>query len=163
MRLLTPLAATAALLLAGPVLAQEAAPTAPAAAAAPAAPERVKSAEELALEADAQAFQGRMQAMRGEIGAAMQASAGDQAKATADIDLVLSRYQPEIDGFAGKVETFLNGQAALTSDEGQKQGLAAAATQASASIRTIPDQVRASVQQAFTTAAAAPAAAPASQ
>lgn len=162
MRLLTPLAATAALLLAGPVLAQEAAPTAPAAAA-PAAPERVKSAEELALEADAQAFQSRMQAMRGEIGAAMQASAGDQAKATADIDLVLARYQPEIDGFAGKVETFLNGQAALTSDEGQKQGLAAAATQASASIRTIPDQVRASVQQAFTAAATAPAAAPASQ
>lgn len=157
MRLMTPLAATAALMLAAPVMAQDA-PVAPPVIAAAPAPEPAKSAEELALEADAAVFQTTMQTMSADIGNAMVAAAGDAAKATADVDVVLARYEPQIEAFAVKVETFLAAQAAASTVEAEKTALAAASAQASLGLRSIPAQVRASVLAQMTAPAAAPAA-----
>lgn len=154
MRLIS-LAAAAALLLASPALAQTPAPAAAPEAAAAAGPQ---SPAEIALQADAEAFQARMQAMTDEISAAMQAGRGDSARITADVELVLGRYEPEIGGFADRVQAFLTAESAASTDERRKAALAAAAAEASTSIRSIPVQVRTSVQQAVLADAAAPAA-----
>jgi hypothetical protein len=140
------LAAAAALAIAGPVLAQEAPAAAPVAAASDAA--------EDALQAKAGVFQGRMETMAHEMQAALTAAAGDQAKADADLDALVARYQPEADAFAEEVKAFADAQVAsgeATADE------AAGMAQAVTVIRTVPSMVRTQVQQAAAAAPATPA------
>lgn len=146
------LAATAAaLILAGPALAQDAAP-------APAAPPA--SVEQQAMEARGAEFEARMDAMGKDLEAAVEAGGGDEAKTMSDVDVVLARYQPDIDGFAVALEAFLHAESEKTADPEQKAGYAGAAAQAKAAISSIPDQVRAGVRQGLSNAPAAPATAP---
>lgn len=147
------LAATATLAFAAPALAQEAPAAAPQAAA-PAAP---KSAEELAMEAKAQAFEARMAQMQPELEAAVRGSGGDQTKGLADVNVVLARYQPDIEAFATAVEGFFDSQIAASTDEAAKQQMTAARAQVGPALRGIPDQIRAGVPQAIASLNAAPA------
>ena len=146
------LAAAATLAFAAPAFAQEAA--APAPAAAPA-----KSAAELEMEAKAQAFEARMGQLQPELEAAIMASGGDQTKGMADVDAVLARYQPDIEGFATQLEAFIDGEIATTTDEAKRQEMTAARAQVGPALRGIPAQIRAGAAQAIAAQAAAPAAA----
>ena len=146
------LAATATLAFAAPAFAQEAA--APAPAAAPA-----KSAAEIEMEAKAQAFEARMGQLQPELEAAIMASGGDQTKGMADVDAVLARYQPDIEGFATQLEAFIDGEIATTTDEAKRQEMTAARAQVGPALRGIPAQIRAGAAQAIAAQAAAPAAA----
>jgi hypothetical protein len=139
------LAAAAALALASPALAQDAP-----AASAPSAAEASDPAE-AALEAKAQVFQSHVETMVEDMQAAVSASGGDQAKANADLDAIVARYQPEADAFADEVKAFMDTQTA--GGEASAEDLAGMA-QAVTMIRTVPAMVRAQVQQA---AAAPPA------
>ena len=146
------LAATATLAFAAPAFAQEAA--APAPAAAPA-----QSTAEIEMEAKAQAFEARMGQLQPELEAAIMASGGDQTKGMADVDAVLARYQPDIEGFATQLEAFIDGEIATTTDEAKRQEMTAARAQVGPALRGIPAQIRAGAAQAIAAQAAAPAAA----
>ena len=154
MRLLTPLAAVAALAIAAPVLAQEAAPAPQAPAAAPEA----KSPEEAALQAKGEAFEARMDQMTAELDAVMKDESKDDATVTAEANAIVDRYAPEMTTFAGEVEAFLRAESEKPENAAQKDQIVTAATTAGQAIRAIPDQVRAGVQQAVAARGAAPTA-----
>ena len=151
MRLLTPLAAVAALAIAAPAFAQDAAPAPQAPAAA--APEAPPTPEEAAFEAKGEAFGQRIEAMVTEMQTA--AAQSDKAKAKTDLDGIQARYQPEVDAFATEFETFVTAQTAASGQDASVQ-IAAVAQQ----IKTIPAQARAEAE-AEANAPAAPAEAPA--
>jgi len=156
MRLLTPLAAVAALAIAAPAFAQETAPAPQAPAAAPA--EEAQSPEEAALEAKGEAFEARMNQMSAELDAVMQDQSKDNATAAAEASAIVDRYAPEMTAFAGEVETFLRAQSEKPENAAQKDQLLAAATAAGQAIRAVPDQVRGQVDQAIAARGAAPSA-----
>jgi hypothetical protein len=112
---------------------------------------------EAEFEAVAEAFGERMQAMASEMQAAITEAAGDAARKDASLDAIEARFQPEADGFASALETFLNQQAAAagaTEGGGAAQAqIAAALSMALPQIRGIPQKVRSETEQA---AAAAP-------
>ena len=114
---------------------------------------------EAEFEAVAEAFGERMQAMASEMQAAIADAAGDVAMKDASLDAIEARYQPEADGFASALETFLNQQAAAAGaaegGEAAQAQIAAALSMALPQIRGIPQKVRSETEQA---AAAAPAA-----
>lgn len=139
------LAASAVLAFAAPAFGQQA-PAAPPAAEAP-------SAEQVAFEAKGEAFGARMQTMGSEMQTALTAAGSDQAKARADLDAIVARYQPEADAFAAEFETFFASQMATVPEE-QRTAMAGMAPQISATIKGAPAMVRSQVEQA----AAAPAA-----
>lgn len=150
------LAASATLAFAAPAFAQDAPPARPAAAEAP-APAPVKSAEEVEMEARAEAFQARMTQMGPELEAAVKASGGDQTKGMADIDAVLARYQPDIESFASALDAFFDAQIASAPDDATREQMTAAKGQAGPMLRAVPEQIRAQAAQAIT-AQGAPAA-----
>jgi hypothetical protein len=139
------LAAAAVLAFALPAAAQEA-PAAP-----PAAPAAADA--EAAMEAKAEAFEARMLEMRNEMKAAAAAAGGDQAKATANLDAIQARYQPEVDAFATEVTTFINSQLAVMPED-QRAQMTAMIPVIEAQVRNVPAQIRTEA----TTAPAAPAA-----
>ena len=133
MRTLTSAAlAVSALLMAAPAFAQTAAapttaPTPPAAA--PAGP------DEDAVDAASAAFEAQIEQMTTEIQSAKTAAGTDTAKANADADLIVARYQPKADAFAEMVKAFIATQP--VPPEAQPQ-VAAAIEQ----IRGIPKMAR---------------------
>lgn len=155
MRLLSSVAAAAVLAVAAPALAQEAAPAPQAPAAAPA---EAKSPEEAALEAKGEAFEAQMEQMNTELEAVVQDQNKDATTKTAEANAVIDRYAPGMTTFADEVEAFLKAESEKPENAEKKSELLAASTQASAAIRSIPEQIRAGVQQAITAQAAAPAA-----
>jgi len=141
------LAASAALALATPAFAQEA-PAAPA--------EADSAAAEAAFEARAEAFEARMEAMGAEMQTAVGAAAGDQARLSADLDVIAARYQPDADAFAEELKAFIASQLAGMPPEAQAQ-MTMAGPLIDAQVRGAPAQAKA---QALAAAAApAPAAA----
>lgn len=147
------LAATATLAFAAPAFAQDV-PT-PATAEAPA---RALSPEEIEMQTKSQAFEARLAQMQPELEAAVKASGGDQTKGMADVNAVLARYQPDIEGFAAALETFLDGQLAIAPDDEARQELTVAKDQVGPMLRGIPDQIRAGAPKAIAAMATAPAA-----
>ena len=145
MSLRTALAAAAVLAFATPAFAQDA----PAADTATAA-----AAQANAFQARAEAFQQAMVSMRGEMQAAITASAGDQAKANADLDAVAARYQPQADAFAVELDAFITSQRSVMSSEDQAQ-MAQMGPVLRAQITGAPATIKAGVMAA---AAAPPAA-----
>ena len=135
------LAASALLAFAAPAVAQEAPQDAPAA---PIAATPEASPEQLALEAKAEAFKGRMESMAGEIRAALAAAGGDEARAGGELDAIVARYQPEADAFADEVAAFINAEAAKD-QEASPAELSAALSGAVAAIKGIPGQIRTGV------------------
>lgn len=152
------LAATAALAVAAPAFAQ----TPPAPAAAPAA-EAPADPAEAALEAKGQAFGASMQAMAGEMQSAITAAGGDQTRAHAALDAIVSRYQPQADSLAADVQAFIDAKMAASTDEQEKASLASAGPAAVARIKGVPVMVRDQMIQASAAPAAAPATPPAAQ
>ena len=144
------LAASAVLAFAAPAIAQEA-PAAPPAA-------EAKSAAELAFEAKGEAFQARMEQMQAELESAVTAAGSDQAKGMADVDAILARYQPEIDGFVADFETFIDAEAAAETDETKRAQMTGAKAGIRAALSGLPAQIRAGAQAALAAQAAAPAA-----
>ena len=142
------LAASAALAFASPALAQEA-PAAPPAAEAEAA------AAEAAFEARAEAFGARMEAMGAEMQTAVTAAGEDQAKLSADLDVIVARYQPDADAFAEELKAFIATQMGSMPPEQQAQA-AMVGPMIDAQVRGAPAQAKAEAM-----AAAAGAAAPA--
>lgn len=156
------LAASAVLAFAAPALAQEA-PAAPAAAA-PA--EEAPSPAAIELEAKGEAFKVRMDEMKAEIEAAIAGAGTDQAKGMADVDAILVRYQPDIDGFVAAFGTFIDAEAAAAPTEDERAELIGAKASVEAALSSIPVQVRAAAEAAMAaqaTAPAAPAPAPAAE
>lgn len=128
----------AALIAASPTLAQETAPPPP--------PASDTAAAEAAIEARAEAFEGRIRQMGEEMGAAITAAGPDRAKRTADLDAIQARYQPEMEAFASELEAFVLPQiAAMPADEqaGARTGFEAGMAQ----IRGLPAMVRAQAEQ----------------
>jgi hypothetical protein len=113
------------------------------------------------MEAKAQAFEARLSQMQPELEAAVKASGGDQTKGMADVDAVLARYRPDIEGFAVALETFFDGQMATAPDDATRQQLTAAKAQVGPMLRGIPDQIRAGAPEAIASMAAPQTAAPA--
>ncbi len=137
------LAAVAVLAMAGPAFAQTApAPTAPAAPAA--------APTEADLEAAGEAFGTDMQAMSSELTAAKTAAGADTAKANADADAIVAKYQPKADAFATLISAFMATQP--LPPEAQAQIDAGLAT-----IRDTPNKVRQGVMAAPAAATPAPA------
>lgn len=137
----------AALGLATPALAQEAAPAAPAPVAAPAV-------TEADIEAAGEAFSEKMEAMGQEVAAAVTAANGDMVKARADTDPIVAKYQVDADAFA----TLLTGFLAAMPEGPQKVQMMAAAPVFEAQIKGAPAQARDAAL-----APTAPAATPAPQ
>lgn len=151
---LRPLLAAAALLIGLPAASVHAQQTPPPTTAAPApAP---MTPEQAAFSARGETFQARLQEMNGELERAMGDPATDAAGKTAATNAILSRYQPEIDAFAGELETFLRSQAERPENAAKRDELLAAASTAPTQVRGIPEMVR----QAIAEALAAPPAAP---
>lgn len=151
------IAAAALLAVAAPAVAQDA-PAAPAQSApAQAAPAQAPSAEAAALEAKGEAFEARIEAMRGEMQAAVTAAGGDQGKLTADLDAIVAKYQPEADAFATELEAFFANPPAEVPAE-QRAGMSQAGPMVGAQIRGFPAQAKAeTLAQAAPAAPAAPA------
>ena len=141
------LAASAVFAFAAPAFAQDAPAPAPAPAA-PAAP----SAEEAALQAKGEAFGARMQQMATEMQSAVTAAAGDTAKANADLDAIVARYQPEADAFGDEVAAFITAQSA-TAPEQQAQ-MAQMIPMITAEITGVPAKAKTDVLAAAASAAA---------
>ncbi|MNT18313.1 hypothetical protein D3C72_1535050 [compost metagenome] len=151
------LAATTILALAAPTFAQEAPAAAPQAAASEeATPEEAKSPEVLAFEAKAAAFDLRLVQLQSELEAAIASAAGDQAKGMAEVEIILARYEPEIDAYAPEMEAFYDSQIAAA-DDPQREALINTKTQKSAFIRGMTSHVRKVAPQFIMTAAPAPA------
>lgn len=128
----------AALMVASPALAQEAA-------ASPAASD--SAVAEAAFEARAEAFEGRIRQMGEEMGTAIANAGPDLAKRDADLDAIEARYRPEIDAFVSDLEAFVGPQfAALPADQqaGARTGFEAGMAQ----IRGLPAMMRAQAEQA---------------
>lgn len=140
------LTSAALLALAGPVLAQEAAPAAPVSAVAP-------TVTEADVEAAGEAFGQKMEAMGQEIAAVVTAANGDMVKARADTDPIVAKYQPDADAFAGIVMGFL----AALPDGPEKAQMTAMAPVFEAQIKGAPAQAR---DAALTSAPAAAEPAP---
>jgi len=148
------LAASAVLAFAAPALAQDA-PAAPPAAEAP-------SAAEIAMEAKGEAFKARMEQMQGEIEAAISGAGTDQTRGLADVDAILARYEPDIEGFIVDFEAFIDAEAAAEPDETKRAEMSGAKMGVRMALSGLPAQIRAAAQSALTaqaTAATAPAAA----
>lgn len=148
MSLRTALAAAAVLALATPVFAQDAPAADPAAAA--------QAETEAAFEAKGQAFQQAMATMRGEMQAAFTAAAGDQAKASADMDVIAARYQPQVDAFALELDAFITSQLPVMPPEAQAQ-MTQMGPMIRAQIVGAPATIKAGVIQEAAAAVAAPA------
>jgi hypothetical protein len=142
------LAASALFVFAAPAFAQDAPAPAPAPAA-PAAP----SAEEAALQAKGEAFGARMQQMATEMQSAVTAAAGDTAKANADLDVIVARYQPEADAFGDEVAAFITAQSATAPAEQQAQ-MAQMIPMITAEITGVPAKAKTDVLAAAASAAA---------
>jgi hypothetical protein len=132
------LAAAAVLAFALPAAAQQA-PAAPPAA--DAAAETAAAEAEAVMEAKAEAFEARMGEMREEMQAAVAASGGDKAKATADLDAIQARYQPGVDTFAGEVVAFLNSQLGAMPED-QRAQMTAMVPVIEAQVRNVATQIR---------------------
>lgn len=136
------MAATATLLCASPALA------APALQAAfSAAPAATYTEED--MEARAEAFEAVMEEMGKEIEAAVTAGGTDKAKITADTDAVVTRYTPQITAFVEYFEAFLNSQITNAPDESVRTQMVTVRDQVVPIMKTIPDQIRASIQQSL--------------
>ncbi|MBW8303777.1 MAG: hypothetical protein K0M78_07515, partial [Brevundimonas sp.] len=144
------LAASAVLAFATPVVGQEA----PAAPAAPPAAEP-KAAADRAFEAKGEAFQARMAQMQTELEAAITAAGSDEARGLADVDAILARYQPEIEGFIVDFETFIDAEAAAETDEAKRAQMTGAKAGVRAALSGLPARIRTSAQTALTAQAAA--------
>ncbi|CAL1690276.1 hypothetical protein MMB232_00398 [Brevundimonas subvibrioides] len=145
--MIRPLFLVASLLLATPALAQTVpdqttpAPSTPAPSTPPA-----PSAEdaEAAFEAKAEAFSARMEAMQGEMSAAVTAAGTDTAKRDADLDAIEARYKPDVDTFVADLQSFV-ATMAPTMPEAQATGMRAGIEMAIVQIRGATAQIRASV------------------
>lgn len=153
MNLRTALAAAAVLAFSTPVMAQAAGQPA-----APTAPARQPSPEELAFNQSAQAFDGRMQTMIGEIQAMLADQGSDAAQKRANLETILGSYTPEINAFADQLQSFLSGAQARSTDPQEQAAIAEALQNGPANVRAIPDQVRQGVSQAIAQAEAQAAA-----
>lgn len=138
------LAASAALVLSAPVVAVPAMAVAA----------QVAAVTEAEMEAKTQAFEARMAEMNKELQAALDGSGGNADKAKADTDAIITRYTPDITGFTTDIESFLNGQIEQETDAEKRQQMVTIRDQALPVIRTIPDQLRNSIQQAIANQAA---------
>jgi len=138
------LAASAALVLSAPVVAVPAMAVAA----------QVAAVTEAEMEAKTQAFEARMAEMNKELQAALDGSGGNADKAKADTDAIITRYTPDITGFTTDFESFLNGQIEQETAAEKRQQMVTIRDQALPVIRTIPDQLRNSIQQAIANQAA---------
>ena len=129
---------------------------------APAEPEL--SPEVQALQAEAQAFETAVTTMSAELATALEAAGDDEARARADSDAVIAKYQPDIDAFAAKVEAAATAEAAGLADETARSAKQAEAAQAGTMLRGLGPMIRDEVMQqmaaARATAAQTPAQAP---
>lgn len=133
MRTLTSAAlAAAALMVAAPAFAQTAPAPAPTPAPAPAAP---AGPDEDAVDAASAAFEAQIEQMTTEIQSAKTAAGADTAKANADADAIVVKYQPKADAFAEMVKAFIATQPVPPEAQGQ-------VTAAIEQIRSIPKMVR---------------------
>lgn len=146
LRLILP--AVAVLALNGPALAQTA-PTGPASVPAPGAV-AATAPDEDAVEAASAAFEAQIEQMTTEIQSAKTAAGTDTAKANADADAIVVKYQPKADAFAEMVKAFIASQPVPPEQQGQ---VAAAIEQ----IRAIPKMARDHAMNPEPAPAAAPA------
>jgi hypothetical protein len=115
MRHLTFAIAAVGLLIASPVLAQDAARVPTAQAAVPAAP----TADEIAAAGDA--FYASLDTMRAEILEAKAAAGDDTARAVADADAIEATYQARADAFAATLRAFLAANPGMVKPEDADQ------------------------------------------
>ena len=75
---------------------------------------------------------------------------GDRAATLASVDEILTRYGPEIDGFADDFDAYIAGQAAQAANDPEALAqLNAARDAAIPAIRAVPDQIRAGLIQSL--------------
>lgn len=148
MRTLTLAAVAAATLIAGPVLAQDAASV-------PAAPATTSAVPtEAEISAAGEAFGADMEAMQAELEAAKTAAGADTAKASAEADAIQAAHQAKADAFAQMFKGFMDANPGVMPPE--------AVSTVMAQIQSAPASIRQGVMAAPSTpAATAPAAAPA--
>lgn len=138
------LAVAAALAFSAPAFAQDAPAADPATAAAAQA--------EAAFEARAEAFQQAMEVMRGEMQSTLTTAGTDQARATASLDAIAARYQPQADTFAADLDAFITSQLPVMPPEAQTQ-MVQMASMLRGQITGAPSSIKAGLLQASTAAA----------
>ena len=154
------LAAAATLMVVAPATAQDAT-TQPAPAPVPAPEAQAQPApspEEAAIEAAAEQFQSRLEAMSVEINTAVQAAGDDPVQAQTNADAVVDRYAPEMNAFADQLDAFFDAQIASSTDENEKAGYAGAKARAGTEIRGLPTAIKAQVAQGIAAQSTAPSA-----
>jgi hypothetical protein len=144
------LAAAAAIAFASPAFAQAATQTPPQAE----QPQRPLTPEEQTFQTQAEAFDVHMNGLLTQIRAILGDAATDGAQKTAAVDAALAQATPGINLFADQVTTFLTSQQAVVTDPQERAQLDEALAQGPASIRDIPQRLRASVAEAIAEAAA---------
>ncbi|MNR52409.1 hypothetical protein D3C85_1722550 [compost metagenome] len=97
-----------------------------------------------------------MAQLQAELEAVIAAAGGDQAKGMADIEIILARYEPEIDAFVPEIEAFYDSQIAAA-DDSQRETLINTKTASSAFLRGMTSHVRTVAPDFITAAASAPA------
>ncbi|WP_297803861.1 hypothetical protein [uncultured Brevundimonas sp.] len=111
---------------------------------APAAVAPAETISEAEMEALGEAFEARMETLKEELSAAIEAAGTDANKLSSDVDGILARYQPEIEAFTGKLDLFFAGQIAAQQDETVRSQLETARTVTNNTLRGLPAQIKAS-------------------
>lgn len=134
------IAAFAAALAAGsPSLAQDAAP--------PPTPASAPAASDAGINAAAETFRTQVEAMNGEVRAAVQAAGSNRRRASARVEEILARYQPGIEGFAVQLEAWFGQRAAAAATDEARASVLQTGVASVARVRAVPDQVRAGLAQ----------------
>ncbi len=131
--------ALAAPLILTPTPAQD--PPPPAAAIVPSTPSAFE------VNAAAQAFRTRIEAMNAEIAAVVAEPGSNRRRAASRIEAILARNQPAIDAFTTMLEMHFAARAAAATTEQARAATLETGAAAVARIRGMPDQVRAGLAQ----------------
>lgn len=153
MRIMPAAVAYLAMLTAAPAFARQAEPS-PAAApptaespAEPTTPPAPKSAEELAVEAQARDLSQAMRRMQDELVAAYPGG---------DVEAIVAPYRAQADALAGQVETLLTARAAAAATPEERAALEAERDANGPKIRAMPDTIARTVMHALANRRAAP-------
>ena len=109
--------------------------------------ESAGSADERAFEVSAELFGARMKQMRVEMLSAVTAAAGDQKKLSADLDIIVERYQPDVYSFSSDLDSIW-GKRQMAAPAEKRAEIARTRSAAVTAVRTLPSNARMQILEA---------------
>ena len=105
--------------------------------------------EELDMEEASAQFEKRVEEMKVELEALVDANAENPQSLPPKIDAVTARYQPDFNAFSDTMDTFFAGEIAKAETPEKRQELETARAQVIPMLRSLPAQIRAAVMQSI--------------